>query len=87
MLGWSRLSNGELLDAADAAGFELMITCDQNVKYQQNLSMRRISLIVLGSNDWGIVKGYVEVISASVEAAVPNSYVFFEMPVNRKRPR
>ncbi len=49
--------------------------------------MRRISLIVLGSNDWGIVKGYVEVISASVEAAVPNSYVFFEMPVNRKRPR
>ena len=37
MLGWTRMSNGELLDFAEAAGFELMITCDQNVKYQQNL--------------------------------------------------
>jgi hypothetical protein len=81
------MSNGELLDAAEAAGFDLMITCDQNVKHQQNLSRRRISLVVLGSNDWSIVRLHIDVISASVDAAVPSSYAFVEMPANRKRPR
>jgi hypothetical protein len=88
-LGWAQVSNGELLSAAEEAGFELMITCDQNIKYQQNLSNRRISLIVLGSNKWKtVVRRHVEEIIASVSAAKPNSYVFIEMPRdNAVRPK
>ena len=78
------MNNGELLAAAEGAGFDLMITSDQNLLYQQNFAKRRISLIVLGSNDWGIVRRHVETISASVNAAKPNSYVFIEMAVNRR---
>jgi hypothetical protein len=49
-LGWTTLRNGTLLTAAEAEGFELMITADQNLKYQQDLAKRTIALIVLGSN-------------------------------------
>jgi hypothetical protein len=85
-LGWTRLGNGELLSAAEAAGFDLMITADQNLKYQQDLAKRRIALIVLGSNDWSIVRKFTAVIAVSADAATPNSYVFIEMPV-ATRPR
>jgi hypothetical protein len=83
-LGWARLGNGELLTAAEAAGFELMVSADQNLKYQQNLTKRRIALIVLGSNDWSIVRNYTTVIAASADVATPNSYVFVEMPATRR---
>ncbi len=45
-LGWSKLSNGELLAAAEAAAFGLLITTDQNLRYQQNLSGRRLAILV-----------------------------------------
>ena len=83
-LGWARLGNGELLTAAEAAGFELMISADQNLKYQQNLTKRRIALIVLGSNDWSIVQKYAAVIAEFADVATPNSYLFVEMPVTRR---
>ena len=46
-LGWERLANGELLDRAEDSGFEVMITTDQGIRYQQNMSGRRISVVVL----------------------------------------
>jgi hypothetical protein len=51
-MGWSTLQNGDLLAAAEAAGFELMITTDKNLAYQQNLSSRKIGILVLGSGQW-----------------------------------
>jgi hypothetical protein len=42
MHGWDTLRNGELLDAAQAAGFEVFITTDRNIRYQQNLANRKI---------------------------------------------
>ena len=84
-LGWNEVSNGDLLAEAEAAGFKLMITCDQNIKYQQNLSKRRILLIVLGSSKWkSVVARYTEEIIANVSAATPNSYVFIKMPSGRR---
>jgi hypothetical protein len=80
------LGHGELLTAAEAAGFELMISADQNLKYQQNLTTRSIALIVVGSNNWSIARRYAAVIAAFADAATANSYAFFEMPVTR-RPR
>ena len=82
-LGWARIGNGELLTTAEAAGFDLTISADQNLRYQQNLAKRRIALIVLDSNDWSIVRNYAALIARFADAASPNSYVFVEMPVTR----
>ena len=46
-MGWAALGNGELLSAAEAEGFQVMLTADSNVNYQQNFSFRAIALIVL----------------------------------------
>jgi hypothetical protein len=54
--GWSGLKNGALLAAAEEAGFDLLITADQELSYQQNLTSRRIALLVLSTNNWGVVK-------------------------------
>ncbi len=43
--GWDTLSNGALLDAAEEAGFELVLTTDRRIRYQQNLRVRRIALV------------------------------------------
>ena len=50
--GWSELENGDLLDAAAGEGYELLITTDRNLKYQQNLSGRRLAILVLLSTSW-----------------------------------
>ena len=47
--GWDTLRNGELLDAAEAAGFDVFVTTGRNLRYQQNLAGRKIAIIVLGS--------------------------------------
>jgi predicted nuclease of predicted toxin-antitoxin system len=49
--GWSGLKNGALLDVAEEAGFELFITADQELSYQQNLTGRKIALVVLSTNN------------------------------------
>ncbi len=84
--GWERITNGELITAAQAAGFEVVVTADQNIIYQQNLQHRKVALIVLGSNIWPIVRSHATAIRDSVDAAVPGSYTFVEMPLPPKRP-
>jgi len=85
-LNWPpQLENGELLDAADAA-FDVLVTSDQNIKYQQNLRGRTLALVVLGSNIWPIVRNYGAATAAKVNAAKPGSYDFIEMPLP-PRPR
>src|ERR1035438_5477981 len=53
--GWERLANGALLDAAEAAGFELSVNADKNIRYHQNLTGRKISIVVLGKAQWTVV--------------------------------
>jgi hypothetical protein len=77
--GWSGLKNGALLAAAEAAGFDLFITADQEISYQQNLSGRRISLLVLSTNNWGVVREQVKPIAAAIEAATEGSYVLVDI--------
>lgn len=50
--GWAVLTNGELLAAAELAGFDLMITTDKGIRHQQNLSGCKLSLLVISTNDW-----------------------------------
>ena len=47
--GWDRITNGELLKVAEAAGFELLLTTDKGIRYQQNLKGRKIAIVVLGT--------------------------------------
>jgi hypothetical protein len=78
--GWDRLSNGELLKAAEEAGFELLLTTDKRIRYQQNLTHRRIAIIVLGNSTWRVVRRYLERIASAVSNAAPGSYFEVEIP-------
>jgi hypothetical protein len=81
-MGWPpQLENGELLEAAETAAFDVMVTSDQNIRYQQKLMGRNLALVVLGSNIWPIVRSYGPSIAAKVEAAGAGSYDFIEMPL------
>ncbi|MGP0075937.1 MAG: DUF5615 family PIN-like protein [Bryobacteraceae bacterium] len=51
-LAWQGLENGELLDAAEQTGFNILLTCNQNVRHQQNFAGRRLSVVILFTNHW-----------------------------------
>ena len=79
-LGWGRLSNGALLKSAEDAGFDLLLTTDKNLRYQQNLSGRKISIVVLGRSPWWLVRQHLVEIMAAVDSATPGSYSEVEIP-------
>ena len=58
--GWDMLSNGALLTAAEQAGFELLLTTDKNIRYQQNLTGRTIAILVLGTSQWPVLRLHVQ---------------------------
>jgi predicted nuclease of predicted toxin-antitoxin system len=72
--GWDKLVNGELLKAAEEAGFAVLLTTDKNMAAQQNLQGRTIAIIVLGNSQWRIVQRHVRKLAAAVNAARPGSY-------------
>lgn len=72
--------DGVLLDAAEAAGFELFVTADKNIRYQQNLTGRKIAIVVLGNAQWPILRRHVERVVAAVNAATPGSYAEVDVP-------
>jgi hypothetical protein len=78
--GWSALTNGELLKAAEAAGFHVRVTADKNLAYQQNLTERRIAIVVLGSPQWPVLKLHVDLVVAAVSAATSGSYILVGIP-------
>ena len=78
--GWDRLENGDLLNAAEQAGFDVLVTPDQNICYQQNLKGRKLALVVLGKGRWTLVRDYITQIAAAVDTALPGSYVRIEIP-------
>ena len=77
--GWDQLRNGELLDAAESAGFDVFITTDNNLKYQQNLGSRKIAIVVLGSGRWRLIKNRQFDVAAAVDAARPGTYAEIEI--------
>jgi hypothetical protein len=74
-LGWQGLENGNLLDAAERAGFDLLLTCDQNIRYQQNLAGRKLALLVLSSNHWPTLKRVAARIASAVDFVQPGQIV------------
>jgi len=62
--GWESLANGDLIDRAEQEGYEVLITTDQNMQYQQNLGGRRLAVVVLLSTAWPNIQLRIEAISA-----------------------
>jgi predicted nuclease of predicted toxin-antitoxin system len=73
--GWDNLTNGELLAAAEAAGFDVLLTTDRNLQYQQNLAGRKIAVVVLGNGRWARIKSRLDVIAKTVGDATPGSFI------------
>ena len=73
--GWSELTNGELLDAAEREGYELLVTTDSSLGHQQNLSGRRLAVVVLLSASWPRMQQRIEEIRSTIGAITPGEYV------------
>jgi len=79
--GWDALRNGELLDVAEAAGFDVFVTTDRNIPYQQNLTGRQIAVVVLSNGRWRLIKERLAEIAAAVVAAPRGGYIEVDIPV------
>jgi hypothetical protein len=83
--GWSMLLNGELLSVAEQAGFDVLLTTDKNLLYQQNLSERKIAIVVLGRGRWSLIRLVLaQVVRAinEISAIISRSKMFRETLIN-----
>ena len=78
--GWSKLRNGELLDAAERENFAVLLTTDSSLKYQQNLESRRVAVVVLSSPSWPRIQRAIGSIVRAVDRAVVGSYAEVDIP-------
>ena len=78
--GWGTLQNGELLRVVEAAGFEAIVTTDQNLRYQQNLGSRRLAILVLLTTDWRLIRQHADNVVAAVAGLAPGAYVELPFP-------
>jgi predicted nuclease of predicted toxin-antitoxin system len=86
-MGWAGLSNGELLAAAGQAGFDMIVTGDQNIPRQNDLSGSRLAVVVLGTTHWPTVRANPQLICAAIDRAAPGTYTVAAYPRPRLRRR
>jgi hypothetical protein len=67
--GWDTLSNGDLLNAAEKPGFDVLLTTDTNLPHQQNLQGRKLAIVILSRNRWSLVRPVMKQIADAVSAA------------------
>ena len=77
--GWSELSNGTLLTRAEQEGYDLLMTTDRNLRYEQNLANRQIAIVVLMTTSWPRIKQKIDRIRATVDVVQPGTYQ--EIPI------
>lgn len=73
-LDWNELSNGDLIEAAEDTGFDVLVTTDQNLRYQQNLTKRSLAIVVLMSTSWPKIRSKLGAIFEALEAVRLVSY-------------
>jgi len=78
--GWNALENGALLAAAESSGFEVFVTTDQNLRYQQNLSQRRIAVIVLSTTNWPRIRRSANLVAEAVDRMAVGAFVEIAIP-------
>lgn len=72
--GWATLADGALLVAAERDGFEVFVTTDQQLKYQQQLAGRRLAILVLGTTSWPRIEPHAETIGQVIADLVAGAY-------------
>ena len=78
--GWSQLSNGELLAAAEREGFDVFVTTDKNIISQQNLDGLPFAIVVLPSTSWPRIYTTSETVKLAVDAATPGTVTEVNIP-------
>lgn len=78
--GWATLRNGELLSQAEAAGFEALVTTDKSLRYQQNLAVRQIAILVLSTTSWRRIAQVSSDVLSAVDGLAPGAYVEVHIP-------
>ncbi len=78
--GWHTLTNGELLAVAERDGFDIVLTTDKNLRYQQNPGGRSIAIVVLSSTSWSRIQRAVGEINRAIKVATPGSFQEVEIP-------
>ena len=78
--GWSTLSNGDLLAVAEENEFDVFITTDKNLRSQQNLSKRKIAIVVLPTTSWPRIRKAAVAINQTIENASPGNLYEVSIP-------
>jgi hypothetical protein len=78
--GWEKVSNGELLAAAENEGFDLLLTTDKNIRHQQNLAARKIGILVLGNSTWRMVRLHLDCIVSAINENALGGYAEVDIP-------
>ena len=73
--GWSRTRNGDLLRLADQEMFEVFLTTDQRLKYQQNLTNRQIAIVVLPTTSWPVIQKSTAKIAEVLDSIAPGDFI------------
>jgi hypothetical protein len=86
--GWDKLTNGALLNAAEEAALDLLLTTDRRIRYQQNLAGRKIAIVVLtGTTKWSRVRLHLERVEAVVNAATAGAMPRWKFRSSEHAPR
>jgi hypothetical protein len=84
-IGWHELENGALIQQAEEASYDLLLSTDKNIRYQQNLAGRKIAIVVLGNSQWPDVRLHLDAIAAVVNASTPGSYTEVTIPFSKRK--
>ena len=76
------LQNGDLLTVAEHAGFEVFVTTDKNIRYQQNMAGRTIAVVVIALQQWPALRPHVALVVSAVNAATPGSFTEVDIPID-----
>lgn len=86
--GWVGFKNGELLRAAEDAGFDVLITSDKGIPYEQKMTGRKLALVMLSTPDWNVLKIATEKIAKAIDSSTPGSFTSVDCGVfSRRRPK
>ena len=74
-LGWSTMENGELITKAESMGFDVFVTTDKNLRYQQNLTGRQIAIAVLPTTNWPTLRKHIDQIVKEIKGIAVGGFI------------
>jgi len=78
-MGWAGIKNGELLKLPEGR-FDVLVSTDQNLPYQQNLSSKKLAVIILPSNKVPVVAQLIPALEQSLKVIQPGSFLEIPLP-------